>query len=258
MSSLAFSPLDTAPLFQRLASGERVCVVTPNQRLAAALAERYARAQLANGLEVWDAADILPLSALYQRYYDAVAYSGQASMEPSLLTAIQEQAIWEGIIAGSEAGAGLLSASSAATLARDAWTLAHAWHLLPKLNDFFGNEDTRVFSDWAWRYQGSTARDKQIDRARLADWLLPQLSKLSTELPRLLVAWGFEILTPQQEAFFAAMGGAGIKLSRDALTEPQSSGVLTACADPEEEMRHAARCRPGAGAARAWARSSAT
>ncbi|MFM9969887.1 MAG: PD-(D/E)XK nuclease family protein [Burkholderiales bacterium] len=243
MASVSRLLLTKDEVFKRLADarGGTVSVVTPNQRLAAALAAHYAEFQAAQGLVVWEAADILPLSALYQRLYEDALYSELAPKIPMLLSGIQEQAIWEGVIAGSEAGSLLLSAASAATLAREAWTLAHAWQLLPNLRDFFGNEDTRVFADWAWRYEGSTARDRQSDRARLSDVLIPHLPHAALRKPSLLVAWGFDILTPQQSAFFDALVERDVELAMDARDAPRTSGLRLACATEKQEIEAAAR-----------------
>ena len=171
-------------------------------------------AQVARGLVVWESPDIVPLGAFIERLYQDALYSEIARGLPLLLTPIQEQAIWEAVVAGSEAGSVLLSSNSAATLAREAWTLAHAWRLLPSLRDFFGNDDTRVFADWAWRYEGVTARDRQTERARLPEVLTPHLELAAIRKPAMLVAYGFDIFTPQQRGLLAALGQAGVEIFR--------------------------------------------
>src|SRR3990170_8681348 len=111
-------------LLARLAQGHaaRTSVVTPNLRLAAALRRDFDARQMAQGLAAWEAADILPLPAFVERLYEDALYSELAL--PILLTSAQEQALWEDVVRGSEAGAALLSAPPAAALAREAWRLA--------------------------------------------------------------------------------------------------------------------------------------
>lgn len=234
-------------LIERLAQGAAagICVVTPNQRLSGALGLEFAASQEVLGRAAWESPDILPWSAFIDRAYKDFLYSETAEQLPLLLTPMQEQIIWESVIAGSESGSNLLSTSSAATLARDAWTLAHAWRLLPSLRDFFGNDDTRVFADWAWRYEGITARDRQSERARLPEVLIPHLPDATFRKPAMLVVYGFDIVTPQQQLFLDALSSAGIEISRG-LPQPHPAAIRrVACPSAQDEYRAAAR----------WARS---
>src|SRR3989304_3827633 len=196
-------------LLGRLAAGHaaRTSVVTPNQRLAAALGRDFDAHQIASGLAAWEAADILPLAAFVERLYEDALYSELASRLPILLSGAQEQALWEDIVRGSEAGRALLSAPSAAALAREAWQLAHAWRLMTPLKCTPANDDAKAFADWAWRYEGITQRDRHCDRARLADVVAPHLAHGALRKPATLVAYGFDILNAPQREVFAALGG---------------------------------------------------
>ena len=55
MQRMPFAPLDKSDLFTRLAAGHaaRITVVTPNQRLAQALASEFDRGQIAKGLKLY-------------------------------------------------------------------------------------------------------------------------------------------------------------------------------------------------------------
>ena len=86
-----------------------------------------------------------------------------------LLRPAQEQVLWEDAIDRSDTGAVLLAVAEAARLAREAWQLAHAWHLIPQLKNFPLNEDGKAFQDWSRRYEETTCRARQIDRARLCN-----------------------------------------------------------------------------------------
>ena len=143
-SGAEFPRIQKPELLGRLAEGHaaRTSVVTPNLRLAAALRRDFDAQQIAQGLSAWEAADILPLPAFVERLYEDALYSELAP--PILLTGAQEQALWEDIVRGSAEGAALLSVPSAAALAREAWELAHAWRLMPRLKDTPVNDDARA------------------------------------------------------------------------------------------------------------------
>jgi probable DNA repair protein len=247
-SGAEFPRIPKPELLGRLAEGHaaRTSVVTPNLRLAAALRRDFDAQQIAKGLTAWEAADMLPLPAFVERLYEDALYAELAL--PILLTGAQEQALWEDIVRGSESGAALLSAPPAAALAREAWQLAHAWRLMPRLKGYPANDDVRAFADWAWRYEGITQRDRHCDRARLADIVAPHLAHAALRKPATLVAYGFDILNAQQRELFAALAKAGV--------------AVVACGPPGYEGRAAAACRTAftsakeeIRAAARWARS---
>ena len=114
----------TAPVAEGLAGG--ATVLTPNQRLAQALAREFDAAQAAQGRITWESADILPYAAFVGRCYEDALYSEIGSGLPILLTPAQEHALWEDIIRRSDAGDALLAIPETAALAADAWNTAHA------------------------------------------------------------------------------------------------------------------------------------
>jgi probable DNA repair protein len=201
-------------LFERLAQGQvsRLTAITPNRRLSAALIRDYDAHQVARGLASWESADVLPFSALVERFYEDALYSDLAAGLPILLSGAEEQALWEEAIAASESGRDLLSGGSAAALAREAWQIAHEWKLAPLLRSHPANDDAKAFSEWAWRYEGIMQRDRHTDRARLPGILLPHLAHAALRRPRTLVAYGFDTLKPQQRDFLAALATTGVEI----------------------------------------------
>jgi len=235
--------LQKSELFGRLARGHAagLTVVTPNQRLAAALARDFDSHQAACGLTAWESADVLPLSALVERLYEDALYSELATQLPVLLSGAQEQALWEEVIGGSEAGRDLLSIASAAALAREAWQLAHGWKLMPRLKSYPANDDARAFADWARRYEGITRRDRHADRARGPEVVAPHLAHAATRKPKTLIAYGFDILTAQQREFLAALGAAGTEVLACGPDERASAPRRVALASGKDEIHAAAR-----------------
>src|SRR3954470_23830162 len=103
MPAVDFPRLSKPELFERLAQGVQsaVTVVTPNRRLAQELAREFDASRIAEGLDSWEAADILPYGSFIERLWESAVYSDAGAHVPVLLSASQEQALWEEIVAGS-------------------------------------------------------------------------------------------------------------------------------------------------------------
>ncbi len=230
-------------LAQRIEAG--CVVVTPNRRLAAHLKREYDARQVAAGKLAWPTADILPFSAFVERAYGDALYSSHAASLPIPLAPAQEQALWESVIRESETGKALLAIPETAALARDAWQLAHAWDLMPRLGKFPLNEDGKAFQQWAQRYEAITRRERQTDGARLPNVTAVLLARPEIRKPESLIYYGFDLVMPQQAALFQALAAAGCEVAAagPALRDGERRRVV--CADSTEELRRAA----------AWARA---
>jgi ATP-dependent helicase/nuclease subunit B len=242
-STTRFQEVEREQLLRRLvdAGPSGLTVVTPNRRLAAGLARDYDARQSARGLASWETADILPLSAFVERLYDDGLYSDSASALPALLTAPQELVLWETVIEAAHGGHPLLAAASAAGLARDAWALAHAWRLAQRLRAVPGSDDARAFADWAWRYEGITARDRRTDRARLPEVVAPLVARRALRAPGAVVAYGFDIFTPQAGDFLAALAAAGTRVEASGPLERTGEARRVAFESAKDEIFAAAR-----------------
>src|SRR4051812_19227608 len=226
-------------LFARLAEGHaaRVTVVTPNTRLAQSLLAEFDRHQAGKNLNVWEAPDILPFTALVQRLYDDALYSDAAGAAelPMLLTPAQERLLWVQAIESHKTD--LLAIEEAASACSDAWRLVHAWCI----RSGQGNEDAAAFSRWSETYRNKTSGD--VDSARLPDVVASLLTSL--DKPKALVAYGFDIVTPQLEEFLAACGAAGVEVMH---CHPQNKDSIRNRAvfpSPREELEAAARWARG-------------
>jgi probable DNA repair protein len=235
--------IEKSALFGRLERGHAagLTVLTPNRRLAAALAREFDSHQSARGLASWESADVLPFAAFVERLYEDALYSELADRLPVLLSAAQERVLWEKVITAGEEGKALLSVPSAAALACEAWELAHAWKLMPRLQGFPMNDDARAFADWARRYEGITRREHNTDRARLPETVTAHLAHPAIRKPNTLVAYGFDIVTAQEREFLAALGAAGAELLACGPDERPSSARRVALASERDEMHAAAR-----------------
>ncbi|MGH8708384.1 MAG: hypothetical protein ACREVD_10045, partial [Burkholderiales bacterium] len=244
MGALAISRNE---LFDRLAAGHaaRVTVVTPNRRLAQELAREFDAAQAARNLPVWETADILPFGAFVERLYEDALYSDLAARLPLLLTGAQAHALWEAAIRASRWGEALLAVPQAAADAARAWELAHAWRLDGALGSYPGNDDAKAFAEWAREVARRCDKEGNTDAARLPEVVAPLLGEQALRKPKLLVAYAFDVVTPQEQDFFDACEKQGIE--------------VRSCAPRRKDGKAARRVFPAARdeleAAAAWARA---
>jgi probable DNA repair protein len=220
-----------------------VTIITPNRRLAIALKRGFDKTQISRGT-IWESADILPISAFVDRLYEDALYSPRALEFPLLLTAAQEQVLWEDAINRSDTGAALLAVADAAQLAREAWQLAHAWHLIPQLSNFPLNEDGKAFQDWSHRYEQATRRLQQIDRARLYKLVTKLCAHAEVRKPKRLVCYGFDIVTPQQAVLLSKLQDIGCEViwtwPQSQFQLPSGNAWRVAYNDSSDEIHHAA------------------
>lgn len=226
-------------LLDRLAAGGAASptVLTPNRRLAQELARAFDAAQAARGLSAWETADILPAGAFLERGYEEALTTEGGERLPQLLAPVQAQALWESVLAES----GLLAVPAAAAQCADAWRLAHAWGIeqaaLAVEGPFDGGEDARAFAGWARDYARRCRDAGLTDAARL-----PALGeRLLARKPAQLVAYGFDILTPQLRDFLALCGRAGVAVAACGPAPKPANAVRAAFASPRHELEAAAQ-----------------
>ncbi len=239
----ALPALTRDELFARLADAHAgpATVLTPNRRLAQALAAEFDQRQVAAGRTVWDTADILPYPAFVERLYDDALYSESGAGLPLLLTPDQAQSLWEEVVRRSPVGGSLLAVPETAARAAEAWELAHAWRLLDKLGHVSLDEDGAAFADWARAYGARTNRDRVTDRARLSSAVTDTLGNALVKKPKLLVAYGFDVVTPQQHDFLKDLAASGVRLASCGPERRAGAAVRVAALDARDEMHRAAR-----------------
>jgi len=252
---MSLPTIEKCDLFARLAQGQaaRATVLTPNRRLAQELARDFDAGQAARGLPVWESADILPFAAFVERLYEDALYSDLAARLPLLLTGAQAEELWEAAIRASGWGAALLAVPQAARDCARAWELAHGWRIAGALGSFPGNDDARAFAEWAGDYAARCDAGGSTDAARLADVVAPLLGEAALRRPKLLVAYGFDVVTPQEREFLEACARSGIALAACAPQARAAQAARHAFPGVREELDAAAqwaRARLEAGARR--------
>ncbi len=222
-------------LFQSLAQGHaaRITVVTPNPRLSRVLTSEFDSFQIAKGLTAWEAPDILPFGAFVERLWEDALYSELGDKLPLLLTPVQEQLLWQEVIASSHEGKDLLFTETAAVHCGDAWRLLHQW----RVGTGRGNEDASAFNSWSHAYKARAQGG--IDAARLPDLVAGLLDKLKK--PRRLLAYAFDILPPQTREFFQACRKHGIEVTELKPETTKASSIRTSFPSGKEELECAAK-----------------
>ena len=248
---MSFAPLAKSDLFIRLAQGHaaKLVVATPNRRLAQELGREFDARQAAQGLAVWESADILPFSAFVERLYEDALYSDLAPALPLVLTDAQALELWEQAIRASRLGDELLDPARTAAQALDAWRLAQGWRIAGALAHFSGNEDAAAFARWAAHY----AQHDSTDAARLPDVVAPLLGNAALRKPATLVLYAFDVVTPQEREFLDACAKHEIEVKVCAPLAVEANPKRIAFPSARHELEAAAqwaRARLEAGTAR--------
>lgn len=233
--------LEKSQLLERLGAGHGsgVTVVTPNRRLAQALARDFAAHQAARGLTAWETADILPFESWIRRFWEEAMHREGASL-PLLLSSAQELAAWEEAIRASRVARDLFALAPTVSSCREAWNLAHAWRIALDARRM-PNEDARAFLEWAAHYERTLGERRQSDSARAPELLVPMLAGNALGKPALLAMAGFDIVTPQQRGFVEQLAAQGCEVAEVIAPQCKARVSRVAVPDAKAEIESAAR-----------------
>lgn len=235
----------TAELRAALLGG--ATLVTANARLARSLEQQFDAAQLADGRAAWPSPSILTWSA----FVASLAASAPGSMaDPPVLTAAQEQAIWESIIDASAQAPSLLQPHAAARLAGEAWRLVNEWRIpFPgrrRLPEWEATAETTAFLGWAQQFQFHVRWLNRVDSTRPLEALI---ARGAAELrgPGELWLAGFDELSPAQRDLVRVLELGGTSVTHFVPNPPGPSSP------PDVRLAAFPDARAEAGAAAAWA-----
>ena len=241
-----FPEISLCEVLNRLRAG--ATVVTPNRRLALTLTRKFDQIYTRASVSAWHTADVLPFSAFLERIHSNALYSDQAHVVPQLLSIWQERLLWQSIIVSSDADHPLLQHSQAAELAQQAWELLHCWDLMQKFTHFPLSKDANHFLSWANSYCDITKNKRQIDAARLCDWITENYQCVFLEKSTSFIGYGFDFFTPQQARLLRKLHDDGRQVS---VAYPESSDQIASApclkkkghvefATTDDEIYHAA------------------
>ena len=238
-------PLHTA-VFAAIDSG--ALMLTANQRAARTLHSAYARRMRAEGRTVWHPPAILTWESWTETLWQQLMLRGVETRV--LLNPMQERLLWKDILAQDAESRTLRSPESLATLAAEAWTLLARYGALDanggmdRLRAQFqaGSTDVRVFARWAQLFERHCRKNSFLPSAQLDAALTTHIMKRALPLvEKEIVLVGFDRLTSTQTSLCNALRDAGIAVSL--LTSPVEAPAIhiVEAADPEAEIRAAAR-----------------
>lgn len=191
------------------------------------------------GLHVWESPDILPRGAWLERVWQECAYHDPFGT-PVLLSAVQEEALWEQSIAESGAADALLDLPATVSAAAQAWSLVHAWEARCDAAEFRGLNDPEAFLGWMQAVERKLREQGWITASQLPRALLERITT-GTVVPGALFHAGFDELSPADRRLFDACQAQAWN-GGSTIAKPRQSRV--ALRDAAEELTYAA----------AWAR----
>jgi probable DNA repair protein len=191
-------------------------LVTPNRRLAAWIERAFDAAQVKAGKRAWPRPDIVPFMAFVEREWRALVSKG-GNAPSRVLSEHATLALWERAIRDSMAeGAPMMNPAKAAREAREAWRLTQAWQLGPAFAAGGLPADAEMFRLWSERFAALCGDLRAVTTAQLPDALSRALGDAPTLTMRpmqRIVAFEFDLTTPQQEKLWRAWEGAGVHVA---------------------------------------------
>jgi ATP-dependent helicase/nuclease subunit B len=161
-----------------------VSLVTPSGRLSSLIADRYNTRMLAKGRSTWEAPRVVPFGAWVDDCFERLALSGRSEpLAGLLLSSDQERAVWEQVVRDT-GDVDPDDIANLAALAMNAWACRALWGL--SLDDLAGRsarQETRLFIQWAARFQDRCHALDAIDRHQFAADLGDHAAQLEAVVP---------------------------------------------------------------------------
>ncbi len=218
-------------------------MLTPHPRLARAESAAFDAARHAEGVRVWQPANVLPWRAWTASLWRDVLVNGVDTR--ILLNDLQERALWEEVVR-EDAADTLRSTSSLARLCAGAANLLGAFDL----RGDFGRgvyhrssdaSDTDIFARWWFRFEARCTADGFLPTGHIDTALATHVRNGQIAPQAEYLLHGFDTLTPAQQSLMDALEAAGARIHRTS-SQPRESTetTLMTCASPDEELAHCA------------------
>jgi ATP-dependent helicase/nuclease subunit B len=218
------APVSTETLIDALTRGQ--LTVLPSALAARNLRHLYDSSQRAHNFAAWEPAPILSWSQFLDNLWSEAIVNGLETR--LLLNQAQEHSLWLEAIASTAGESTLTSTDSLATLAAEAWALAHAYNAVSRLRATATTHDTRTFAAWAEAFTRLCDRNQYLSRAALESALQPHLEARTLTAPQSLTLAGFPDLTPAQSTLIESLRNAGTAITERSLSAEASPGSIRA------------------------------
>ncbi len=243
------SLFDVGPLWQSLISGQ--LILTPNQRLASRIRSAFAIAASEAGHDVVFTPAVYSLNQwLDQCWLDLLMNADPLALDVTVLSATQEQALWEKIVADSSYGSALLRPSATAQQAIAAFRTLVDWRQDTGVSSLkttalsaaglrhalAGDEDSSALLEWTDQFLALCD-----NRGWLPSACIPERLLLAFQQGRLnpcgdILGVGFEDITPLHQAVLDVAG----HFSHHQHTREPAAVKTVVCDSPEQELQAAA------------------
>lgn len=189
-------------------------ILCPSARLARSIHGDIAKQQQISDKPVWHSPNVQVLSQWLAATLEAGILGGQVSNAPYALSQLNEQLLWEEVIADAlqaNAFGDLFDISGLANAAIEANRYLIAWGLhVPAAQQA---EETRQFLRWQRAFQQRCHELNALESVRYMDWQLSQLPNLAADLPTHIAFAGFDQTNPRERRLRDILTALGVQLS---------------------------------------------
>lgn len=214
-------------------------VITATHRLARTLRLDWDRSQSAAGLNVWPAADILPLDAWIRRGWDAAVVHGTPAGARRLLAEEECRLLWRRVVArwAERSGSAVADVGVLVPLASSGWRLCQTWGIsTAELQAAADSEDARAFCAWVIAYERLLQDGQWLDMAGAMRALTADLAAGLLPVPGHIGWMAFDPWPPSHAALSAALLAAGCTVGMLEPTARAGETRVVRCRDEADEL----------------------
>ena len=153
----------------------------------------------------------------------------------------QELALWQQAVADSPYANALLDTAAAARIAHQAWRVQQGWRLDLAALGAALPEDSKAFSAWSARFREVCAAGRWLDGARLADAVSERVRSDVQGMPREVVLYGFDELSPQEQDLLVACRAVGMRVAQRGPGGTPGQAIVRVYLRSEDEFADVAR-----------------
>ena len=176
-------------------------ILTSNKRLANWLVHQHKDLQTSRNIDTWASLDALSLNAWLKRCFFEL--QAKAIGNPKILLNPQQTfLLWQTIIKNQTDDA-LLSITSTATAAQQAWELLQKYNITINDPEILQHNDHCYWKNWAEIFEQTCKKNNWIDSSSLIKFITTQLHNL--DKPKRIILVGFLEITPAEQLLFETL-----------------------------------------------------
>jgi ATP-dependent helicase/nuclease subunit B len=226
---------DVSPIAERLVKGG--LFLTPNQRLASRITAAYAIDRREHGSQVSEAPQVYSLATWIEQLWERLLFKASPTvLNRRLLSAAQEQVLWEKIVGSSMLGTALLRPAATASQAISAYRTMIEWQqdfsAVEVKSLFESDDDATVLLSWAEEFEIQCREQQWLPRARQAEYLIKAFEQGELDSVPKIIGVGFDDITPLHRALIDAAG----EFEQIEPSNQSTSVSVVGCDDIKQEL----------------------